>query len=170
MCFSVGHIWIRAIAMPQDTSEEDTSAQARCRRDGPSDSLLLISSRTRARPYNSSCFYPSRLHCLLQPTDYEMIKGEGKETFSLHLPSPILHIGEGSEGKKHSLSCSIYAREHKKEEAHLHNRVIQLSREAHFSTSQLNSTTSELEKTTSEVDAPLPPRNVKSKLKWRDGG
>ena len=156
--------------MPQDTSEEDTSVQARCRRDGPSDSLLLISSRTRARPYNSSCFYPSRLHCLLQPTDYEMIKGEGKETFSLHLPSPILHIGEGSEGKKHSLSCSIYAREHKKEEARPHNRFVQLSREAHFSTSQLNLTTSELEKTTSEVDAPLPPRNVKSKLKRRDGG
>ena len=109
MCFSVGHIWIRVIAMPQDTSEEDTSVQARCRRDGPSDSLLFISSRTRARPYNSSCFYPSRLHCLLQPADYEMIKGEGKETFSLHLPSPILHIGEGSEGKKHGI-CVYDAR------------------------------------------------------------
>ena len=106
----------------------------------------------------------------VEPADYEMIKGEGKETFSLHLPSLILHIGEGSEGKKHSLSCSIYAREHKKEEARPHNRFVQLSREAHFSTSQLNLTTSELEKTTSEVDAPLPPRNVKSKLKRRDGG
>ena len=52
-----------------------------------------------------------------QPFDYKALTGEGKETFSLHLPSPTPHFGEGSEGKKHDLLCSIHARENKQKEA-----------------------------------------------------
>ena len=117
----------------------------------------LISSR--ARPYNSSCFFAFTPSPPKQPFDYKALTGEGKVTFSLHLPSPTPHFGEGSEGKKHALLCSIYARENKQKEAiRTHMPHPTRFRKPAFSTSQLNPTTSEVEKTISEVAAPPPPK------------
>ena len=96
-----------------------------------------------------------------QPFDYKALTGEGKETFSLHLPSPTPHFGEGSEGKKHALlcMCSIYARENKQKEAiRAHMPHPTRLRKPAFSTSLLNPTTSEVEKTISQVAAPPSPK------------
>ena len=94
-----------------------------------------------------------------QPFDYKVLTGEGKETFPLHLPSPTPHFGEGSEGKKHDLLCSIYACENKQKEAtRAHMPHPTRLRKPAFSTSQLNPTTSEVEKTISEVAAPPSPK------------
>ena len=114
---------------------------------------------SRARPYNSSCFYPSRLHRQNNLLSIKYLQVKAKK----HSPFTCLHQYPTSvkavKAKKHALLCSIYARENKQKEAiRTHMPHPTRFRKPAFSTSQLNPTTSEVEKTISEVAVPPSPK------------